>query len=203
MNDDEAKAWIADRYGPRAVDRLSTFATMVGQESERQNLISAASVPSIWSRHIVDSAQLLPLAPSNFGAWADIGTGAGFPGLVVGAITDEEVVLVEPRKRRVEFLRSAIDTLQLRNTTVECAKAETLHMSAGVISARAVSQVDALLTLTHHLAHRATVWILPKGRNSHEEVAQAKRSWHGTFHVEQSVTDPTSFIVIASGIARR
>ncbi|QQV77162.1 16S rRNA (guanine(527)-N(7))-methyltransferase RsmG [Sphingomonas aliaeris] len=203
MNEDEAKAWIADRYGACAVDRLAIFAGMVEQESERQNLISAATIPLIWSRHIVDSAQLLPLASSNFGAWADIGTGAGFPGLVVGAITENEVVLVEPRKRRVEFLQSAIDMLQLRNTTVEWTKAERVRMSAGVISARAVSQIDALLTSTHHLANRDTVWILPKGRNSHEEVAQANRSWHGMFHVEQSVTDPTSFIVIASGIARR
>lgn len=203
MTEDDAKAWVSDKFGSQAVDRMEMLANMVERESVLQNLISAASLPAIWSRHIVDSAQLLSQARAGFETWADVGTGAGFPGLVLGALTDKHVVLVEPRKRRVEFLRAVIDTLELANTTVKCAKAESVTLTTDVISARAVSQIGALLASTYHLAHPKTVWVLPKGRNAHEEVAQAKRSWHGTFHVEQSLTDPTSLIVIASGIARR
>lgn len=203
MTEEEAKYWIRDRYGADAVDRLGLFASMVQHESGNQNLVSAASLPEIWTRHIVDSAQLLPLAPAEFGTWVDVGTGAGFPGIVLGALTDKAVILVEPRKRRVDFLLAATESLQLTNTTVRCSKAEALVAKADVISARAVSRVAALLDSTIHLAHPKTIWILPKGRNAHEEVAQARNSWQGTFHVEQSVTDPTSLIVIASGIARR
>ncbi len=203
MTEEEAKYWIRDRYGADAVDRLGLFASMVQHESGNQNLVSAASLPEIWTRHIVDSAQLLALAPAEFGTWVDVGTGAGFPGIVLGALTDKPVILVEPRKRRVDFLLAATESLQLTNTTVRCSKAEALVAKADVISARAVSRVAALLDSTIHLAHPRTIWILPKGRNAHEEVAQARNSWQGTFHVEQSVTDPTSLIVIASGIARR
>jgi 16S rRNA (guanine527-N7)-methyltransferase len=203
MTEDDAKAWVLNRFGSKALDRLAIFADMVERESVLQNLISASSLPAIWSRHIVDSAQLLSLARVDFKTWVDVGTGAGFPGLVLGALTDKRVVLVEPRRRRVEFLRAVIDTLALSSTTVEGTKAESVALTADVISARAVSQIGALLASTYHFAHPKTVWVLPKGRNAHEEVAQAKRLWHGTFHVEQSVTDPTSLIVIASGIARR
>jgi 16S rRNA (guanine527-N7)-methyltransferase len=203
MTEDNARAWIGDRFGARVVDRLASFATLVEQETERQNLISASSLPSIWSRHIMDSAQLVPLVGPNFKTWLDIGTGAGFPGLVVGAITEEETILVEPRKRRVEFLQSVIDTLGLRNTTVRQAKVETVSATADVISARAVAQVEAIFASAHHIANKATTWILPKGKSAHEEVALAKRAWHGTFHVEHSLTDPMSLIVIASRIARR
>jgi 16S rRNA (guanine527-N7)-methyltransferase len=184
------------------VARLEQLAAIVIAESERQNLISRSTLESIWARHIVDSLQLLPFAPE--GNWLDIGTGAGFPGLAVAAAEPERVIwLVEPRRLRADFLRRAGDALGLRNVTVVSARVEAVQQRAKVISARAVARVGAVLASAVHCARDETIWLLPKGRAAREEVAEARQSWHGVFHVEQSITDPESSIVIARGVRAR
>jgi 16S rRNA (guanine527-N7)-methyltransferase len=203
MTEDEAKEWIADAFGGAAIDRLNLVETLVRDESVHQNLVSAATLETMWTRHIVDSAQLVPLANGTPGTWADIGSGAGFPGLVVAALRDDPVILIEPRKRRADFLRAAAAALGLGNVTVEQAKSQNVDAHATIISARAVASVISLFDAAHHIATPATKWLLPKGLNAREEVAQARRSWHGTFHVEHSITDPNSLIVIAQGVSRR
>lgn len=203
MTEQDATSWIAQRFGATAVTALSSLVAMIRDEARRQNLISTASMASIWARHIVDSAQLIDLA-SPKGTWVDIGTGAGFPGLVTGLLTRRETILVEPRRRRVEFLQRAVDDLGLGGSIeVRQTRIETMDQIAGVISARAVASIDTLLGSSIKCSGRHTQWLLPKGRNAREEVAQIRKSWHGTFHVEHSITDPESMIVIASGIARR
>jgi 16S rRNA (guanine527-N7)-methyltransferase len=202
VTEDDAKAWVQGSFGNEALAQLQRFADLVIDESSRQNLISASTLPHLWSRHIVDSAQLL--ASARPGRWLDIGTGAGFPGLVI-AIIRGEVVMVEPRRRRAEFLQSCLDTLGLcGNNQVQAVKAESLPgQPFAVISARAVAALPALIASACHCATPGTIWLLPKGRNAADEVAEARRTWHGMFHVEHSITDPESLVVIAKGVRRR
>ena len=184
------------------MDRLSRLAVVVVTESERQNLIARSTLDSIWVRHIVDSLQLAALGPE--GVWLDVGTGAGFPGLAIASVEPHrEMILVEPRRLRADYLRNAADTLGLANVTVLAAKVEAVRDKAKVISARAVSRLDQLFAAAERCAQKETVWLLPKGRKADEEVAEARRTWHGVFHVEQSITDPESAIVIARGVRRR
>jgi 16S rRNA (guanine527-N7)-methyltransferase len=202
MTEDDARAWAIARFDSAAVDRLDRFVAIVVQESEQQNLISRSTLGAIWSRHIVDSLQLVPFGPE--GMWLDVGTGAGFPGLAVAAVEpDREMILAEPRRLRADFLASAAKKLGLTNVTVVSAKAEAVRNKAKVISARAVSRIGALFASATQCANNETVWLLPKGRNAEEEVAEARRAWHGVFHVEQSITSPDSSIVIARGVRRR
>lgn len=183
---------------------MAEFARLLIDESARQNLIAPSTLESIWSRHIVDSAQLIGLAAGNEGDWLDIGSGAGFPGLVVAALTERRTVLVEPRKRRVEFLQAAAETLGIASrVSVIAGKVESVSEPVAVISARAVAQLNALLASAVQCSRRKTLWILPKGRTAREEVAVAEQTWHGVFHVEQSITDPESLIVLAKGVSRR
>jgi 16S rRNA (guanine527-N7)-methyltransferase len=202
VTENDAKAWVRARFGDEALAKLQRLADLVIDESGRQNLISASTLPHLWSRHIVDSAQLL--AWDQPGRWLDIGTGAGFPGLVV-AVLRGEVVMAEPRRRRAEFLQSCLDTLGLGgNSQVQAVKAESLPgQSFAVISARAVAALPALIASASHCATPETIWLLPKGRNAADEVAEARRTWHGMFHVEHSITDPESLVVIAKGVRRR
>lgn len=203
MTEDDARAWIVARFGPDAVAPLDIVVAMIRDEASRQNLISAASMNAIWTRHIVDSAQLLTL-PSGAGLWIDVGTGAGFPGIVTASLSDRRTLLVEPRRRRVDFLRCLIAALDLeRRVEVRQCRIETVHDTAGTISARAVASIDTVLTAAASCSTSETRWLLPKGRHAAEQVAQAKKAWHGTFHVEQSITDPESLIVVASGVSRR
>ncbi|HET9512049.1 MAG TPA: 16S rRNA (guanine(527)-N(7))-methyltransferase RsmG [Sphingomonas sp.] len=205
MTENDAKTWLAARFDTCAVDRLARFVTLLLDEAGRQNLISAATVPTVWTRHIVDSAQLLLHAPSGWQHWVDIGAGAGLPGLVVAALCDRQVTLIEPRKLRVEFLQQCAETLDLTGVHVIHAKAERVAdiVPADVISARAVAKLEALLVASAGFAGKHTTYILPKGESAQSEVASAKRTWHGQFHVKHSIVDPTSGIVVASGVAAR
>ena len=203
MNEVYAQGWIGERFGVEAVERLRHFVALVVTENERQNLISPASVPEIWTRHVLDSAQLAPLA-SPEGGWLDIGTGGGFPGLVVALLRAAPMLLVEPRKKRAAFLEHCSATLGVADR-VELfpAKVESVTATATVISARAVASVENLLHAGLPCATRDTRWLLPRGRSGEADLVQLRRRWHGVFHMEQSVTDPASSILVLDRVSRR
>lgn len=202
MTEDEARTWIRDRYGVSRETRLAAFVDMLRDEAGRQNLIAPSTLEQVWARHIVDSAQLRAHAPDD-GVWLDIGSGAGLPGLVVGLLRDAPVELVEPRKLRTDFLSRVAMELGLDNVVVRTDKIERTKGAAAVISARAVAQLPDLFRIAAHRSTSSTVWVLPKGRNAQSEVADARRKWHGSFHVEPSITAPDSLIVVAKGVRPR
>ena len=204
MTEEEAQAWVRTRFGAIGANRMAKLVELVAGEAERQNLIASSTFATIWARHIVDSAQLIAFAEDARGDWLDIGTGAGFPGLVVAALTGRRVQLVEPRRRRADFLAAAAAALEIgERVTVRASKVEAIKAEGAVISARAVGSVDSLFASASHCSTAETLWLLPKGRSAREEVATAQQTWHGVFHVEQSVTDPGSLIVLAKGVSRR
>jgi 16S rRNA (guanine527-N7)-methyltransferase len=207
VTEEEARNWVASGFGREAKSRLAWFVDRLSDAAEQQNLISASSHGAIWARHIVDSAQLVPLAvAASDGPWVDVGAGAGLPGLVVACLVERPVILIEPRRLRVAFLEETAAALGLADrVTVLAAKSErvTLQSPAAIISARAVAALPQLLANTVNLAGKDTLWLLPKGRNATSEVAEAQRSWHGRFHVKPSVTDAASGIVVAQGVSRR
>ena len=202
MTETEAREWLRARFGVSRETRLAEFVDLVREEAARQNLVSASSLDSIWSRHVVDSAQLVPLAPDD-GGWVDIGTGAGFPGLVVGLLRDAPMILIEPRARRAEFLSATATRLGADNISVIHAKVEATSGVAAVISARAVAMLGRLFHGASGWAGPGTIWLLPRGRSGREELAVTRKTWHGSFHVEQSLTSPDSVVVVASGVRRR
>lgn len=206
MTEEDAQAWVTARFGDAVRDRLSRYAELLTEEAARQNLIAASTLPTLWSRHIADSAQLLLHAPAAAGEWIDIGSGAGLPGLVVALASDWRVTLVEPRKLRVAFLERCITDLGLAERVVVAPSkvgAVAPAAPAAVISARAVAGLARLIAAAAHLTDGDTLWLLPKGAGAQSEVAEARRSWQGVFHVKPSVVDPMSGIVVASRIARR
>lgn len=202
MTEEEARQWIRDRYGVSRETHLEKLVVLLREEAVRQNLVARSTIESVWARHIVDSAQLLDHAPTD-GAWLDIGSGAGLPGLVIAILQERQVELVEPRKLRTAFLCDAADALDLKNVIVQTAKVERTSGVAAAISARAVAALPALFAMAAHRSTRKTVWVLPKGRNAQSEVAEARRAWHGSFHVEPSITAPDSLIVVAKEVRPR
>jgi 16S rRNA (guanine527-N7)-methyltransferase len=183
-------------------DVLCHLVELVQNESAHQNLISASTIGDIWTRHILDSVQLIK--NGNGGTWLDLGTGAGFPGLVIAAFTIGDVILVEERRLRHEFLSRAADTLGLKNVTVVGDKLERVTTFAvNTISARAFAPLDKIFELSHRFSSRKTRWILPKGRKAKEELESVRATWHGDFRLEPSVTDPTSSIIIAENVSPR
>ncbi|CAN5562224.1 16S rRNA (guanine(527)-N(7))-methyltransferase RsmG [soil metagenome] len=204
MTESDAQDWIAARFGDAGITAMTLLARLVCDEAVLQNLIAPSTIDSLWARHIVDSAQLLAPAEPYPGLWLDIGTGAGFPGLVVAALTDRPVLLVEPRKRRADFLGNCCAVLGIADRTkVVTGKIERVEVHAAVISARAVAALPAIFASAVQCSTWNTLWLLPKGRGAREEIASAQQAWHGAFHVERSVTDPESLIVIAKEVTRR
>ncbi|MBC2664536.1 16S rRNA (guanine(527)-N(7))-methyltransferase RsmG [Novosphingobium flavum] len=198
----EARAWIAARPEGDcvALERLERLAALLAEENLRQNLVSAASLPQTWQRHFADSAQLLAHVPTaQAGPWLDLGTGAGFPGLVIAVLQPErEIVMVESRARRVEWLSRAAETLGLAKARVIGKRLELVEsFPAAAISARAFAPLDRLLELSARFSTSDTIWLLPKGRSARDEVNRLT-GWNHLFHVEQSLTDAEAGIVVGT-----
>lgn len=203
MTEEEARDWVSKRFGATAEAQLARFADLLVIASATQNLVAASTHATVWSRHIADSAQLVPLAAAVPGLWIDVGSGAGLPGLVAAMLSGRQTTLIEPRPRRAGFLRDAITALNLSDrVTVVVERVERFSAAAAVISARAVAPLDRLLTASVHCSTIDTLWLLPKGRTARNEVESLGGAWHGLFHVERSLTDPDSLIIVAKGVAR-
>ena len=196
-------AAAANRDVPRETfQRLQRFAALLKEENERQNVIAPNSVGELWTRHILDGAQLMGLAERE-GRWLDIGSGPGLPGLVIAILGGRPMTLNEPRKLRAEFLRRAIADLGLGDVEIAECKAERLNGKFDLITARAVARLDKLFGMACHLAHSETKWVLPKGERAQSELDEARATWQGSFRLVPSRTHPASAIVIAEHVERR
>ncbi|GAA4763666.1 16S rRNA (guanine(527)-N(7))-methyltransferase RsmG [Novosphingobium ginsenosidimutans] len=203
----EARAWLAalPEWDAVAADRIELLIALLIEENARQNLVAAASLPLVWHRHIADSAQLLPHVPRETSSpWLDLGTGAGFPGLVIAALRpDCEVVMVESRARRIEWLERARLALGLERARIEGARLEQVETRAfRVISARAFAPLVRLLDLSARFSTKDTLYLLPKGRSAQQELSELE-GWNHLFHVEQSLTDPEAGVIIGQLLGKK
>jgi len=201
---DDARAWLGQTAGASSerLARLAHLVDLLGEENARQNLVSPSSLAGVWQRHIADSAQLLRFVPretQQSTTWLDLGTGAGFPGIVLAVLRpDWQFTLVESRAKRIEWLNRVIRALGLANARVEGRRVELMPDAAfDAISARAFAPLDRLLEISARFSTSATQWVLPKGRSARDEVEKLA-GWNHTFHVEPSLTDPEAGIVIGT-----
>lgn len=203
----EARAWLnaLPQCDSLASERLEALVALLCEENERQNLVSRGTLVEVWRRHIADSAQLLPHASrETSGPWLDLGTGAGFPGLVIAILQPNSAVwLVESRARRIEWLGRVNETLGLEHCEVVGKRLEMIpDRKAAVISARAFAPLDKLLDLSARFSTIGTTWLLPKGASAQHEL-DALRGWNHAFHVEQSLTDPNAGIIVGTLTGRK
>ena len=210
MTESEAQDWLRANCDVSGAtwDRLEAFIGFLKREALSQNLIAASTLESIWSRHVVDSAQLLKLLPASTpgdGNWIDLGSGAGFPGIIVAILSGHNVTLVESRGRRIDYLHRAIALLDLEDRVylagMPLERLETAPYS--VISARAFAPLPRLFELAARFSTDKTIWLLPKGRNAAKEWQEVQSVWTGDFHVERSVTDAESGILVGQLSAMR
>ena len=203
MTEDDARAWMADTVPRETLARLEQLAGLILEEMPRQNLIAASTADHIWTRHIVDSAQLVPIAPAGAARWIDLGSGAGFPGIVAALMLPGlHMTLVESRRKRIDFLQHLADSLGIADrVTVAGQRLEMLEaVPQDVISARAFAPLDRLLPLAHRFSRPETMWLLPKGRSAASELEAATGSWQGEFRIVPSLTDPEAAIIVASQV---
>lgn len=199
--------WLRGHLGvaEQAIATLDVLVAQLINENQSQNLIAKATVRMVWSRHIVDSAQLLLHVPrETSGLWLDLGTGAGFPGLVCAVLRPQlPFLLVEQRKIRADWLHRATTALGLANVSVAGSKLKDVApRKCAIISARAFAPMVRLLTDSAGFSTKRTLWVLPKGRSAKQELNELF-GWDHVFHVEQSVTDPSAGIIVGHLLGRR
>jgi 16S rRNA (guanine527-N7)-methyltransferase len=184
------------------VEKLEAFATEVARWTPAINLVSKSSVPDIWQRHILDSAQIYQLGNTQE-KWVDIGSGGGFPGIVMAIMGVKDVVLVESDQRKSTFLRHVARQLSLSVTIIPQRIDAISPLAAQTVSARALASLTALLAhVTPHLAPNGRA-VFPKGKGLEVEMAEAMRVWDFDVTRVPSKTDPEAAIAVIENIRRR
>lgn len=173
---------------------LRAFEALVKKWTPKINLISKASIPDLWDRHILDSLQLFPLAPLQFQRWVDIGSGGGFPGIVMAILgrtmqPDANFILIESDQRKATFLRTAARELNLKVDVLTDRIEAAPPQCADVVSARALTALSGLLPLVNrHLSADGTA-LLHKGQQYRSEILDVHRTWTFELTEHQSITD--------------
>ena len=184
------------------LEMLEIYARLLAEWTKRINLVSRSTLDALWTRHFLDSAQLIRHIDTP-GLWADLGSGGGFPGAVVAILQagKREVVLVESDQRKAAFLRAvARETVGFRVVAQRIEQAKPL--AASVVSARALAPLPVLLEYVHRHLAPGGVAVLPKGRKADEEITAALEHWRFDCEKHPSQTDPESVVLILGDIKR-
>jgi len=209
LDSDRAQALALTPVSRETEARLDRFVEVLLKWQGTTQLIAASSVPKLWTRHIADSLQLIDLAPKAR-VWADMGSGAGFPGLVIAcALADQpgvQVHLIESNSRKAAFLREAVaaTAAPARVHGVRMEKfVESGEGGIEVVTARAVSPLDLLLAQCFPLLRAGAVGLFPKGQDVGAELTKASKSWRIAADLVPSRTDPRARIVVVGALERR
>ena len=174
--------------------RLARYEVLLLERNQSLSLIADSTADIVWTRHFLDSAQLLPLIPDPARPVVDIGTGAGFPGLVLAILGLPDVHLVEHNMQKVAFLEAVAADLDLP-VTIHGMKSEAVKpFVAGTVTARALKPLDTLIGLARRFLGPDSACLFPKGRRAEEEMAVAARKWHMRVERFPSRTDSDSTI---------
>jgi len=184
------------------IERLSAYVALLAKWQPRINLVSGTTLDDVWRRHMLDSAQLLPLLPSGTPAIADLGSGAGFPGLVLAILGVADVHLVESDQRKCVFLAEAARAAGV-NPVIHNQRIESVaRLSVGVVTARACAPLDKLLSYTQKFLWHDGKALFLKGAAVEEELTAARKSWHMEVERFPSVSDPTGCILRIGQVRR-
>ena len=189
---------------PAQLEDLERFRQMLAAGNEVMNLVGPATLPDFWNRHAWDSAQLLTLAPGAL-TWADLGAGAGFPGLVLAILGKSRprfhVELVESMAKRCRFLQEVADALDLP-ASVRHDRAENLDLAVDIVTARACAPLSRLLGYARPYLKRGALGLFLKGQDVASDLEEATRYWEFEADTVPSLSDPRGQIVRVRRLGR-
>lgn len=175
---------------------LADFVALLLKWNSTINLIGPATESDVWARHIDDSSQLVALIPSNVTSLADLGSGAGLPGLVIAILRPElQVTLVEQDQRKAAFLKEAKRALGLMNVTVAAMDIAKLEQKFDMVTARALAPLHVLLGMAKPLMEEGAVCIFPKGENYANELREAATKWRFEHSLKASATNAQASLI--------
>lgn len=199
MPSPDVEAALVERLGVsrETLERLGACVTLLERWQRRINLVGPATLSQAWHRHVLDSAQIVPLLPPS-GRIVDIGSGAGFPGLIVAIVTGRTIDLVESDRRKAAFLREAA-RVAAAPVEVHAERAETLHGRLSgrfaAVTARACAPLPKLLTWGAPFLAPDGVMVLHKGGGGLDELTEARTRWSMRVETTPSWTDPDGVIL--------
>ena len=202
----EFEAFAAQNNVSReTIERLEIFHTLLLKWNKKINLVAPNTLENAWSRHFLDSAQLFRFAPPA-GHWADIGSGGGFPGAVVGImaadVAELRVTLVESDRRKCAFLRTVARETEAKFTVLTSRIEQTPQLNADVLSARALTSLTSLLEFAKiHLSPNGFALFL-KGKKAKQEISEALEQWSFGCETLQSETDSEAVVLKIGGVKR-
>ena len=183
---------------------LESFRLRLGDANAVMNLVGPDSLPDYWNRHAWDSAQLLSHAP-NASTWADLGAGAGFPGVILAILLKSRpgshIWLIDSLGKRCRFLRETVDALGLPATVIN-GRAEEQQVRCDIVTARAVAPMDKLLGYAQPYFERGAQGLFLKGEKAESELIAARKSWHFEAELAPSQSDPRGRIVTIRSVRR-
>lgn len=189
------------------LERLTVYVRLLQDWNKKINLVSPRTLPDVWQRHIRDSLQIMKFVPEGDMTWVDLGSGAGFPGLVVAIAAREsrsnhQMTLVESDQRKAAFLRAVARETATALTVLDQRIESVEPLGADVLSARALAPLSQLLVYSErHLASEGTA-IFPKGANAQAEITAALEQWQFDCEEHPSVTDPDAVVLKIGNIRR-
>ncbi|MEC9347596.1 MAG: 16S rRNA (guanine(527)-N(7))-methyltransferase RsmG [Pseudomonadota bacterium] len=184
-------------------DRLSVLVDLLGRWNPKINLVAPSTLPDVWRRHVLDSWQVVDLAPPGTRNWIDIGSGGGFPGLVVAASGRFAVTLIESDARKCVFLREAARQMGVA-IDVRTARIESVRdLQANVVSARALAPLEKLLPLAAPLLAPGGRGIFLKGQDVERELTAATKYWTFSHQQHPSRSDPRGTVLVIEELRQR
>ncbi|MFA4995158.1 MAG: 16S rRNA (guanine(527)-N(7))-methyltransferase RsmG [Bdellovibrionales bacterium] len=201
MNQDQQTFLTACPVTRETIHRLTVYQEMLNSWNTRMNLVAESTLPHVWTRHFLDSAQLMPYIPEEATTLADMGSGAGFPGLVLAVLAKEknnpmEVHAIESTGKKADFLQAVAEALEL-NVVVRRERVEDIkNFKADVICARALRALPELLKYTNKLIHKDSCCLFLKGKSLIEELTQAKKYWTFSSKTYPSKSDDSGNILV-------
>jgi len=189
------------------IDTVKIYESLLRKWNPAINLVSKSTLDDIWSRHFLDSAQIWQLRPPEATTWLDLGSGGGFPGLVISVLAKEQapdlkVTLVESDIRKATFLQNASREMGV-SPDIFTQRVENLHsQAADVISARALAPLPKLLSYADRHTKNGTICLFSKGENYESELTEAQKSWTFNFQKTPSITSSGGIILRIGDIGR-
>ena len=184
------------------VERCDLYVQNLRKWQKHINLVGPATLSQVYTRHILDAAQLINEVPR--GTVLDVGSGAGIPGLIWRIFLDNRIYLCERVGKKTSFLKDTIRKLDIEdNCKVIGTDVADINQTFDIITARAVTKIDEFLALTRHCAQKTTLYILPKGKDYQSELDAALRNWNFDCRIQSSLVDASSKILFLSGISKR
>ena len=185
------------------LEKFSTYVALLTKWQKAINLVSNKSLPDVWERHVLDSHQVLKHAPSDKGVWIDMGSGAGFPALIVAMASDFDVHVIESDHRKCQFMRE-VSRETSTPITIHTKRIDAVEpFPATVISARALASLEKLLEYSENFATDETVYLYLKGQDVDAELTQAAKCWRMEPIKHQSLSSPEGSVLELRNVSRR